>query len=140
MTASDADSGGAAQQERAKLAADVLFGCADDQMRNIAGLHTMARLTPVLPTVPSVTSPPGIRRPSARASRTICSATLSFTLPPGLRNSAFPSTWWDVWGGCRGLAVNRYSAECNTQGDGEREIRKEGGGGGGGGPRSRLLH
>lgn len=50
----------------------------------------MARLTPVLPTVPSVTRPLGFSRPSASASVTICSATRSFTLPPGLRNSALP--------------------------------------------------
>lgn len=40
----------------------------------------MARLTPVLPAVPSVMSPPGRSRPSAMASVTTCSATRSFTL------------------------------------------------------------
>jgi len=51
---------------------------------------TMARLTPVLPAVPSVMSPPGFSRPSCRASCTIRRATRSFTLPPGFRNSALP--------------------------------------------------
>ena len=49
----------------------------------------MAKLTPVEPTVPSVSRPPGaVRVPSARASWIIARATRSLTLPPGLRNSA----------------------------------------------------
>mmetsp|Transcript_9077 Transcript_9077/g.22366 ORF Transcript_9077/g.22366 Transcript_9077/m.22366 type:complete len:313 (-) Transcript_9077:370-1308(-) len=48
---------------------------------------TMARLTPVLPAVPSVTTPPGIRRPDCNASWMMRSATRSLTLPPGLANS-----------------------------------------------------
>ena len=41
------------------------------------------------PAVPSVMRPPGLRRPSAKASCTTCSATLSLTLPPGFSISAF---------------------------------------------------
>lgn len=47
------------------------------------------RCLPVLPAVPSVMSPPFWRVPCAKASWMMCKATLSFTLPPGLRNSAF---------------------------------------------------
>src|ERR1700761_2495390 len=43
---------------------------------------------PVLPDVPSTITPPGRSSPEASASRTIASAARSFTLPPGLRNSA----------------------------------------------------
>lgn len=43
---------------------------------------------PVLPAVPSVMRPPSCSKPSAKASSMMCKATLSFTLPPGFRNSA----------------------------------------------------
>eukprot|EP00958_Prasinococcus_capsulatus_P026945 scaffold5086_cov215-Prasinococcus_capsulatus_cf.AAC.2 len=44
---------------------------------------------PVLPIVPSVTSPPARRWPRCMASWSICAATRSFTEPPGLTNSTF---------------------------------------------------
>ena len=50
---------------------------------------SMARLTPVLPAVPSVMRPPFFNLPDANPSWMIFSATLSFTLPPGFVNSAF---------------------------------------------------
>lgn len=51
---------------------------------------------PVLPAVPSVIKPPGTAsRPWATASRTISSATRSFTLPPGFKNSALARIWCD---------------------------------------------
>jgi len=50
----------------------------------------MARLMPVLPTVPSYTVPPGFSSPCRSASRMMLSATRSFTDPPGCKNSALP--------------------------------------------------
>src|SRR5262249_46548620 len=47
---------------------------------------------PVLPAVPSTTTPPGLRSPRSSASRIMYFAARSFTDPPGFRNSALPST------------------------------------------------
>ena len=52
-----------------------------------SALATMARDTPVLPAVPSVTVPPRMSSPDSSASVRIRSATRSLTLPPGLANS-----------------------------------------------------
>lgn len=48
---------------------------------------------PVLPAVPSVMRPPSCSRPAAKASWMMCRATLSFTLPPGFRNSALATIY-----------------------------------------------
>ncbi len=45
---------------------------------------------PVLPAVPSTTTPPGLSAPRAIASRMIASAARSLTEPPGFMNSALP--------------------------------------------------
>ena len=47
---------------------------------------------PVLPEVPSIIVPPGLRIPAASASSTICKAMRSFTELPGLKVSYFAST------------------------------------------------
>lgn len=44
---------------------------------------------PVLPAVPSVMRPASWREPLAKASCMMLTATLSLTLPPGFKNSAF---------------------------------------------------
>ena len=45
---------------------------------------------PVLPAVPSTTSPPGLRSPRFSASRIICLPARSLTDWPGFMNSALP--------------------------------------------------
>ena len=47
---------------------------------------------PVFPLVASRMVPPGLRRPSASAARTIDSAVRSLMLAAGLKNSSLPST------------------------------------------------
>lgn len=68
------------------------------KQRQPRAAHTRARLMPVLPAVPSVTRPPGRNVPERMASCTICRATRSLTLPPGLRNSALARIWWAACG------------------------------------------
>src|SRR5687768_5115283 len=55
-------------------------------------LPTRASPIPVLPAVPSTTTPPGWRSPRCSASRIMYFAARSLTEPPGFRNSALPST------------------------------------------------
>nr|GLL17645.1 meiotic recombination protein SPO11-1 isoform X3 [Ipomoea trifida] len=50
---------------------------------------TVARLMAVLPALPSVTTPPSASAPDSKA-YTNKNSTLSLTLPPGFKNSAFP--------------------------------------------------
>ena len=50
----------------------------------------MPRPMPVLPAVPSTTTPPGRNAPRATASEMIASAARSLTDPPGFMNSALP--------------------------------------------------
>ena len=52
---------------------------------------TMARPAPVFPAVASMIVPPGRNTPRRSASSIMRSATRSFTLPPGLRNSTLAS-------------------------------------------------
>jgi hypothetical protein len=52
----------------------------------------MERPIPVLPLVGSTTVIPGFREPSRSAASIIARQIRSFTLPPGLKNSALPYT------------------------------------------------
>lgn len=63
---------------------------AGDTVRHRSSQAPTSPSGPVEPAVPSVTAPPGARRPEANPSRMMASATRSLTLPPGLRNSALP--------------------------------------------------
>jgi hypothetical protein len=55
-------------------------------------MAAMARPAPVLPLVPSMMVPPGLRRPFASASSIIARPMRSLTEPPGLKNSTFART------------------------------------------------
>ena len=55
--------------------------------------ETSASPTPVLPLVGSMIVAPGLSVPSFSAAAIIAAAMRSFTLPPGLKNSTFTSTF-----------------------------------------------
>ena len=59
-------------------------------LRNPSAEATMPMPMPVLPAVPSTTTPPGLSAPRATASRMMASAARSLTEPPGFMNSALP--------------------------------------------------
>jgi len=65
-------------------------GLANYAFDHNGALPTTANPIPVLPAVPSTMMPPGCKALFFSASRTMPSAALSFTEPPGFINSAFP--------------------------------------------------
>ena len=68
---------------------DILSGMVKMQRYPLSAAAS-ASPTPVLPLVPSTTTPPGLSSPRRSASSMILSPIRSFTEPPGLAYSALP--------------------------------------------------
>ena len=69
---------------------DILSGIVKMQRYPLSAA-AMARPTPVLPLVASTIVPPGLSVPARSCDSIIGMPTRSFTLPPGLKKSAFPN-------------------------------------------------